>query len=84
MQASTIRRLDNLFAEVPVLVMPPTEAFSRADIIPIRATTPATYSIRFRLYTQEEGESDLEVQATFIEKPATELMTVELDDILVA
>ena len=66
------------------LVLPPPEAFSRVDVVPVRGTTPPAYSIRFRLFTREEGESDLEVQATFIDNPASDLMTVELDNILVA
>lgn len=66
------------------LVMPPMTAFSRPDVIAIRGSAPPAYSVRFHLYTEEEGMSDLEVQATFREHPGDEMMTVELDNILVA
>jgi hypothetical protein len=68
------------------LVLPPPDAYSQVDVIPVRlsARTPQAYSIRFRLYTEEEGHSDLEVQATFVEESSSDFMTVELDDILVA
>jgi hypothetical protein len=66
------------------LVAPPSEAFSCADVIPIQGTSPPSYSVRFRLYTREEGVSDLELQATLIGDSNLELMNVELDNILVA
>jgi hypothetical protein len=66
------------------LILPPEGAFSRADIIPIRARIPQAYSVRFRLFTREEGESDLELQVTLVEKPDADLMVVEIDNILVA
>jgi hypothetical protein len=66
------------------LVLPPPEAFSRADIVPIQGTNPPAYSVRFRLYTQEEGASDLELQATFVGQSDDEMMVVQLDNIIVA
>ena len=66
------------------LVPPPSEAFSRADVVPIRGAVPPAYSVRFRLYTQEEGLSDLELQATLIGGSDDEMMSVELDNIIVA
>ena len=66
------------------LTVPPPTAYSRADVIPIRNTSPQAYSVRFRLYTREERESDLELQATLIDNPAAGPMTIEIDDILVA
>lgn len=41
---------------------PPPEAFSRADVIPIRGAAPPAYSVRFRLFAVEEGPSGLELQ----------------------
>jgi hypothetical protein len=61
----------------------PAEAYSNVDVIPIRASAPPAYSVRFRLFTVEEGASDLELQATLIDESG-ELMRVEIDDILVA
>jgi hypothetical protein len=66
------------------LVIPPPEAFQSIDVIPIRASVPRAYSIRFPFYTIEEGESDLELQVTFIDDPTREQMLVEIDGILVA
>lgn len=67
------------------LVPPPPSAFDEVDVIEIEGQPTPEYSIRFRLYTSEEGESDLEFQATFIDKdPSANLMDVEFDDILVA
>ena len=66
------------------LVFPPAGAFSSADVVPIQGTSPQAYSVRFRLYTEEEGRSDLEVQATFTDTLDGDAMTVELDGILVA
>lgn len=66
------------------LLFPPEDAFSRIDVIPVRNSLPPEYSVRLRLYTVEEGESDLELQATLIEAPSGELMRVEIDNILVA
>lgn len=54
------------------------------DVIPIRGAVPPAYSVRFRLFTLEEGPSDLELQATFIGYPSDEMMRVELDNIIVA
>jgi len=66
------------------LVFPPQDAFSEVDVVPIRNSSPPEYSIRFHLYTAGEGQSDLELQATFIEAPSEEFMRVEIDNILVA
>ncbi|UJR86106.1 DUF7668 domain-containing protein [Sandaracinus amylolyticus] len=65
------------------LVSPPSEAFGVLDVVPIRASKPPAFSVRFRLYTLEEGESDLELQLTLIEESGREGMRVELDDIIV-
>lgn len=66
------------------IVAPPQEEFSKIDAVPVDGAAPPAYSVRFRLYTLEEGLSDLEVQATFIESSDAEVMKVELDGILVA
>lgn len=65
------------------IVVPPAEAFQNIDVIPIRGHVPQEYSIRFDFYTIEEGKSDLQLQATFIDDPTTEQMRVEIDGILV-
>ena len=66
------------------LVFPPATAFSQADVIPIRGSVPPAYSVRFHLYTQEERQSDLEMQATFRWNSEDDMFNVELDNIIVA
>ena len=69
------------------LVPPPDAAFEKIDAIPLLGVDPAQYSIRFRLFTEEEGESDLEIQMTLVDQPNKEIdgiMSVEIDNILVA
>ncbi len=66
------------------IVMPPNEAFSGIDVVEIGGSSPPAYSVRFRLHTLKEAPSDLELQATFRERPAGEMMEVELDNIIVA
>jgi hypothetical protein len=65
------------------LILPHQEAYDKIDIIPINNSLPSEYSIRFRLFTKEEGESDLEIQATLIESSVQDTMHVEIDNILV-
>ena len=66
------------------LVMPPDERFDDIDVIEIENSEKGEYSVRFRLFTEEEGESDLELQATLIDSPSAKFMLVEIDGILVA
>ena len=66
------------------LVFPPADAFLDIDVIPVRSSSPPSYSVRFTLYTHEEGRSDLELQATLGEGTEETRMSVEIDNILVA
>jgi hypothetical protein len=66
------------------LIVPPNGAYGLVDVLPISNTSPPEYSIRFRLYTEEEGRSDLEIQATLIDIEQRTLMRVEFDNVLVA
>lgn len=66
------------------LTSPPTGAYGLVDVVPISNTSPPEYSVRFRLYTEEEGRSDLEIQATLIDTEKTSSMKVEFDNVLVA
>jgi hypothetical protein len=67
------------------LAIPPANAFEEVDVIKVEGAEKPTYSIRFRLFTEEEHRSDLELQATFIDAdPESDLMTVEIDDVTVA
>ena len=66
------------------LTYPPTSAYEDIDVVRIDGTVPPEYSIRFRLFTEEESRPDLELQATFVDdNPAEDVMRVELENILV-
>lgn len=66
------------------LVRPPESAFKTLDARRIRNRTHAAYSVRFRLYTLEEGISDLEVQLTVEDTSGRGSMRIEVDGVLVA
>ncbi|CAN5911259.1 hypothetical protein BH11VER1_BH11VER1_13690 [soil metagenome] len=66
------------------LTPPPNDAYGLVDAVPISNAWPQEYSIRFRLYTEEEGRSDLEIQATLIDIEKEPLMKVEFDNVLAA
>ena len=66
------------------LTEPPDSAYNDADIVHVDGSSPSQYSIRFRLFTEEEGQSDLELQATLFDETSYEVMRVEIDNVLVA
>lgn len=68
------------------LVLPPESAYENANVVAVETQTEfPQYSVRFYLHTEEEGQSDLELQATLIDNdPESDLMTVEIDGVLVA
>lgn len=63
------------------LIMPPDSEYENlVDIIEVNNKEPREWSVRFDLWTQEEGRSDLSLEMTLRESDI-ELMYVELDDI---
>lgn len=68
----------------PTLKTPPPPAWSQLDVVRITGSQPPRYSVRFHFYTEEEGMSDLELQATLGGSANDDLLSVELDNILVA
>ncbi|WP_158499783.1 DUF7668 domain-containing protein [Sinorhizobium fredii] len=48
------------------LVTPPDEAFWDIDAIPVANSDERVWSVRFDLWTQEEGRSDLSLECTVI------------------
>lgn len=67
------------------LTFPPETAYDNIDVVEVAGTTPSQYSIRFLLFTNEEGQSDLELQATLVdENPNAPEMRVEINNIIVA
>lgn len=62
------------------LVMPPDSAFGNLDVIETPGRPPRRWSVRFDLWTREQGRSDLSVELTLIETDDGQL-AMELDDI---
>lgn len=62
------------------LEMPPDSAFNHIDIVEIAGLPPKKWSVRFDLWTCEEGRSDLSVEMTLFESD-DEFLRIELDGI---
>jgi hypothetical protein len=62
------------------LVMPPDSAFSDVDSIRVLGADRPTWSVRFDLWTQEEGRSDLSLECTIIESHDGSV-DIEIDNI---
>ena len=60
--------------------MPPEKAFSDIDAISVPNADKPTWSVRFDLWTKEEGRSDLSVECTVSERGDGEL-ELEVDNI---
>ena len=63
------------------LVPPPPSAFDSMDIGEVRGSLPRRGSVTMPLWTQQEGCSDLSIEATVTE--GRDGCTIELDDIRV-
>lgn len=61
-----------------VLVAPPDSAFDSLDAIEVRGSNPKRWSVRFDLWTADEGRSDLTLELTVEE---TDPPKIELDDL---
>ncbi len=61
------------------LTTPPDSAFDAIDIIQVRGADDPTWSIRFELWTKEQGKSDLTLEVTVAESKSG--FRIELDDI---
>jgi hypothetical protein len=62
------------------LIPPPQAAFENLDAIRVTNALHPTWSIRFDLWTQEEGRSDLSIECTVIDRQDGTLV-FELDNI---
>jgi hypothetical protein len=62
------------------LVLPPNDAFDKLDVVEVQNSQPQQFSVRFDLWTKEEGRSDLTIELTLREtgKP---LLQAEIDDL---
>jgi hypothetical protein len=64
------------------LTTPPTDAFHNLDAVQVDGAQPPRWSIRFPLWTAEEGESDLALFMTATES-SPGLWDIEIDGIYV-
>ena len=62
------------------LIMPPDAAFNEIDAIEVKTATTPTWSVRFDLWTAEEGRSDLSLECTLIDH-GTGKIDVEVDNL---
>jgi hypothetical protein len=60
------------------LVMPPDAAFEKLDAIEVEGSRPRRWSVRFDLWTKEEGASDLSMELTIVASAPEPV--VELDN----
>jgi hypothetical protein len=62
------------------LVIPPDTAFAGIDAIEVRNAASPTWSVRFDLWTAEEGRSDLSLECTLIDRGAGDI-DLEIDNL---
>lgn len=64
------------------LIDPPESSFKDIDVVKVKDAFPGQYSVRFDLYSVEEGRSDLSLECTLIDDHSeTSSMRVEIDNI---
>ena len=63
------------------LVAPPSSSFEKLDSIRVTAASEPTWSVRFDLWTLEEGRSDLSLECTLSIRPDDASATIEIDGI---
>ena len=49
------------------LTFPPAQMFEGLDVIEVDRSNPKRYSLRFEFWTEEEGQSDLTLEATIVQ-----------------
>ena len=62
------------------LVMPPPETFENLDVIKIIDAKPNKWSVRFDLWSEDEGRSDLTLECTLIDSEEA-LLIAEVDNL---
>ena len=62
------------------IISPPDNAYEDLDIIEIENVSPQKWSVRFDLWTKEEGRSDLSIELTLI-NTNEDLLNIEFDNI---
>jgi len=64
------------------LILPPPEDLDTADVVSLRGSEDSAWSVWYRLWTEEEGKSDLSVELT-VRSIGGDDMNVTLDDLRV-
>lgn len=62
------------------LVMPPEKALENIDVIEVTGAIPRKWSVRFDLWTEDEGRSDLTLECTLIDSE-NDFLDAEVDNI---
>lgn len=79
----TSTELAHAIREYPgTLVLPPENAFQQLDVIEIAQAQPRAWSVNLKLWTAEEGQSDLTLRLT-VRDGGKENYDVEVEDLLV-
>lgn len=63
------------------LVVPPSNSYESLDIVRVTAASEPTWSVRFDLWTLENGRSDLSLECTISIPSRTGGATIEIDGI---
>lgn len=62
------------------IVMPPSIVFENIDTVLVAGSDPKKWSVRFDLWTERDGRSDLSLECTLIDGK-NELLDVEIDNL---
>ncbi len=65
------------------VTQPPDPDFESADIVPLRGQENTAWSVWYRLWTEEEGRSDLAIELTVRYRGGDDV-EIEVDDLRVA
>lgn len=63
-----------------ILTIPPEDAWSRLDVVEVKASNRPTFSVRFDLWANGK-RSDLSIEVTFVEISPDGEFQVEVDDL---
>ena len=63
------------------LTSPPSSSFENLDVVRVMAVSEPTWSVRFNLWTLEEGRSDLSLECTMSIRPKAECAAIQIDGI---
>jgi hypothetical protein len=64
------------------IVTPPEDDYVSADVVPIVTSDVPAWSVWYRLWTREEGKSDLAIELT-VRYPGGDKVAIDVDDLRV-